>query len=774
MKQLLKLTGCLALAGLFASCQSAQQEANYQIIPMPQEIVTAQGNPFILKSGVKILYPEGNEKMQRNAQFLADYLKTATGKDFAIEAGTEGKNAIVLILGTANENPESYQLKVAGDGITITGPTEAGVFYGIQSLRKSLPVAVGADISMPAVEINDAPRFGYRGAHFDTSRHFFTVDEVKTYIDMMALHNMNRFHWHITEDQGWRLEIKKYPKLTEIGSKRTETVIGRNSGEYDGKPYGGFYTQEQAKEIVAYAAERYITVIPEIDLPGHMQAALAAYPELGCTGGPYEVWRQWGVSEDVLCAGNDQVLKFLEDVYSELIDIFPSEYIHVGGDECPKVRWEKCPKCQARIKALGLKSDGAHSKEERLQSFVINHIEKFLNDHGRQIIGWDEILEGGLAPNATVMSWRGEKGGIEAAKQKHDVIMTPNTYLYFDYYQAKDVDNEPFGIGGYLPLERVYSYEPMPASLTPEEQKYIKGVQANLWTEYIATFPHAQYMVLPRWAALCEIQWSSPEKKNYADFLSRLPQLIKWYDAEGYNYAKHAFGVQAEFEPNPAEGTMDVTLSTIDNAPVHYTLDGTEPTTASPIYKGVLKIKENATLSAKAIRPTGESQTLTEKIDFSKSSMKPIVANQPINEQYLFKGASTLNDGLKGNSSYRSGRWIAFNGNDMDMTIDLQQPTEISSVAISVNVAKGDWVFDARNLSVEVSDDGKTFKKIASEEYPAMKETDKDGVVDHQLTFAPVTTQYVRVIASPEKTLPEWHGGKGKNAFLFVDEIKID
>ena len=774
MKQLLKLTGCLALAGLFASCQSAQQEANYQIIPMPQEIVTAQGNPFILKSGVKILYPEGNEKMQRNAQFLADYLKTATGKDFAIEAGTEGKNAIVLTLGTANENPESYQLKVTGDGITIAGPTEAGVFYGIQSLRKSLPVAVGADISMPAVEINDAPRFGYRGAHFDTSRHFFTVDEVKTYIDMMALHNMNRFHWHITEDQGWRLEIKKYPKLTEIGSKRTETVIGRNSGEYDGKPYGGFYTQEQANVIVAYAAERYITVIPEIDLPGHMQAALAAYPELGCTGGPYEVWRQWGVSEDVLCAGNDQVLKFLEDVFTELIAIFPSEYIHVGGDECPKVRWEKCPKCQARIKALGLKSDDKHSKEERLQSFVINHIEKFLNDHGRQIIGWDEILEGGLAPNATVMSWRGEKGGIEAAKQKHDVIMTPNTYLYFDYYQAKDVDNEPFGIGGYLPLERVYSYEPMPASLTPEEQKYIKGVQANLWTEYIATFPHAQYMVLPRWAALCEIQWSSPEKKNYADFLSRLPQLIKWYDAEGYNYAKHAFGVQAEFEPNPAEGTMDVTLSTIDNAPVHYTLDGTEPTTASPIYEGVLKIKENATLSAKAIRPTGESQTLTEKIDFSKSSMKPIVANQPINEQYLFKGASTLTDGLKGNSSYRSGRWIAFNGNDMDMTIDLQQPTEISSVAISVNIAKGDWVFDARNLSVEVSDDGKTFKKIASEEYPAMKETDKDGVVDHQLTFAPVTTQYVRVIASPEKTLPEWHGGKGKNAFLFVDEIKID
>lgn len=774
MKQLLKLTGCVALAGLMSSCGSVQEEANYQIIPLPQEIVTSQVNPFILKSGVKILYPEGNEKMQRNAQFLADYLKTATGKDFSIEAGTEGKNAIVLALGSEVENPESYQLKVTDQGVTITAPTEAGVCYGIQTLRKSLPIALGADVALPAVEIKDAPRFGYRGAHFDVSRHFFTIDEVKTYIDMLALHNMNRLHWHITDDQGWRLEIKKYPKLTEIGSQRSGTVIGRNSGEYDNTPYGGFYTQEQAKEIVDYAAERYITVVPEIDLPGHMLAALAAYPELGCTGGPYEVWRQWGVADDVLCAGNDQVLKFLEDVYGELIEIFPSEYIHVGGDECPKVRWEKCPKCQARIKALGLKSDKNHSKEERLQSFVINHIEKFLNDHGRQIIGWDEILEGGLAPNATVMSWRGESGGIEAAKQKHDVIMTPNTYLYFDYYQAKDTENEPFGIGGYLPMERVYSYEPMPASLTPEEQQYIKGVQANLWTEYIATFSHAQYMVLPRWAALCEVQWSTPDKKNYEDFLSRLPRLIKWYDAEGYNYAKHVFDVKAEFTPNPADGTLDITLTTIDNAPIHYTLDGTEPTSTSPVYDGALKIKENADFSAIAIRPTGNSRVVSEKIDFSKSSMKPIVANQPVNKQYEFKGVSTLVDGLKGNGNYKTGRWIAFRGNDMDVTIDLKQPTEISSVAISTCVEKGDWVFDTRGLSVEVSEDGTNFTKVASEAYPAMKETDKNGVYDHKLTFTPVTAQYVKVIASPEKSIPEWHGGKSYPGFLFVDEITIN
>lgn len=773
MKPLLKWTGCLA-AGLLASCQSSVEQADYQVIPMPHEIVAAQGTPFVLKSGVKILYPEGNAQMQRNAELLAEYLKTATGKDFAVEAGTEGKNAIVLALGVDNKNPEAYELKVAGEGVTVKGATEAGVFYGIQTLRKSLPVAVGANISLPAVDIKDAPRFAYRGAHFDTSRHFFTVDEVKTYIDMLALHNMNRMHWHFTEDQGWRIEIKKYPKLTEIGSKRSETVIGKNSGKYDGVPHEGFYTQEEAKEIVKYAAERFITVIPEIDIPGHMQAALASYPELGCTGGPYEVWKMWGVSEDVLCIGNDQSLKFLEDVFAELIEIFPSEYIHIGGDECPKVRWAQCPKCQARIKQLGLKSDAKHTKEERLQSYVISHVEKFLNEHGRQIIGWDEILEGGLAPNATVMSWRGEGGGIEAAKQHHDVIMTPNTYLYFDYYQSKDTDNEPLAIGGYLPVERVYSYEPMPKSLTPDEQKYIKGVQANLWTEYIPTFSHAQYMVLPRWAALAEVQWSAPEKKDYANFLSRLPRLIQWYDAEGYNYAKHVFDVTAEFTPNTTDGTLDITLNTLDDAPIHYTLDGSEPTAASPRAEDVVKVKENAVFSAKALRPTGDSRVLTEKICFSKSSMKPIVANQPVNNQYKFNGESTLVDGLKGNGNYKTGRWIAFFKNDMDVTIDLQQSTEISRVALSTCVEKGDWVFDARGLTVEVSADGKNFTKVASESYPAMKEDDKNGVYHHELTFDPVQARYVRVIAPTEQSMPAWHGGKGSPAFLFVDEIEIN
>lgn len=506
----------LAFAGmLMASCtDSPTAVADYQVVPMPLEITAASQGSFLLKSGETICYTAGNEKMKKNAEFLAAFIKEQTGIALKVAEG-DGEEGIVLRLGLEADSPEAYRLKVDERKVEISAPSEAGVFYGIQTLRKSVSVHEGAGaVELPAVEINDSPRFSYRGMMLDVGRHMFSMDEIKTYIDMLALHNINRFHWHLSEDQGWRIEIKKYPKLTEIGSKRSETVIGRNSGEYDGKPYGGFYTQEQAREIVAYAAERYITVIPEIDLPGHMQAALAAYPELGCTGGPYEVWRMWGISDNVLCAGNDKTIQFIKDVLAEIIDIFPSEYIHVGGDECPKVKWETCPKCQARIKALGIKGDSKHSKEEYLQSYVIQEAEKFLTENGRSMIGWDEILEGGLAPNATVMSWRGEAGGIEAARQQHNVIMTPNTYLYFDYYQAKDTDSEPLAIGGYLPMERVYSYEPMPSALSPEEQKFITGVQANLWTEYIPTMAQAQYMVLPRMAALCETQWSAPERSR--------------------------------------------------------------------------------------------------------------------------------------------------------------------------------------------------------------------------------------------------------------------
>lgn len=745
--------------------------ADYQVVPEPLQITAGQQSSFILKNGAVIGYPAGNEKMQKNAEFLAAFLKEQTGLDLKTATG-EGD--ITLRLGMEDENPEAYLLKVDGNGIVISAPSEAGVFYGIQTLRKSVSVAPDSQVEFPAVEINDKPRFSYRGMMLDVCRHFFSVDEMKTYIDMLALHNINRLHWHLSEDQGWRIEIKKYPKLTEIGSQRKETVIGRNSGKYDGKPYGGFYTQEQAKEIVKYAAERYITVIPEIDLPGHMQAALAAYPELGCTGGPYEVWTQWGVSDNVLCAGNDSTIQFIKDVLAEIIQIFPSEYIHVGGDECPKVKWETCPKCQARIKALGLKSDQQHTKEQRLQSYVIHEAEEFLNANGRKMIGWDETLEGGLAPNATVMSWQGEGGGIEAAKQKHDVIMTPNTYLYFDYYQSKDVADEPLAIGGYLPMERVYSYEPMPQSLTPEEQKYIIGVQANMWTEYIPDFKQLQYMVLPRMAALCESQWCAPEKKNYDDFLKRIIPLVNIYKMKGWTYATHIFDVMLELKPNTEKGTLDAVARTIDNAPVYYTLDGSEPNAQSQVYSGVVQIDKPCILRTMAIRPEGNSRITADTIVFSKSSMKPITMLQPINKQYEFTGATVLVDGMTGNQNYKTGRWIAFYKNDMEAVIDLKEPVEISSLTLHTCVEKGDWVFDARAITVSVSDDNKTFKQVASETYPAMKETDPNKIYTHELKFAPVKARYVKVLAKPEYNIPSWHGGKGNPGFLFVDELILN
>ena len=772
-KKLMSLAGLFAAGLMLFSCSSEVKEASYQIIPIPQEIVLGQGGAFTLANGTKVMYPEGNEKMQKNAQFLADYVKELTGNTLQVVAGTEGKGILLQV--TPNEaQPEGYQLKVSADKVVIDGGSEAGVFYGIQTLRKSIPAGQGINVSLPAVEINDAPRFSYRGAMLDVSRHFFSMDELKRFIDMLALHNINRFHWHLSEDQGWRIEIKSRPLLTEKGSMRTETVIGRNSGEYDGKPYGVFYTQEQAKEIVAYAAAQHITVIPEIDMPGHMQAALHAYPELGCTGGPYEVWRQWGVSDDVLCAGNDETLKFIEDVLAEIIEIFPSEYIHVGGDECPKTRWHDCPKCQARIKALGIKGDSKHTAEEYLQSFIINHAEKFLNSKGRQMIGWDETLEGGLAPNATVMSWRGEGGGIEAAKQKHDVIMSPNTYLYFDYYQTKDIDNEPLAIGGYLPLENVYKYEPMPKSLTPEEQKYIVGVQANLWTEYIPTYSQVEYMELPRMAALSEIQWSSADKKNYECFLSRLPQLVNLYDVKGYNYATHAFDITGRLVPNTEDEALEVTFKTIDNCPVYYTLDGTEPTAQSAKYEGALKLKESCVIKAKGIRANGETRIFTEEVKIHKASFKPITMLQPINPSYAFEGAGVLLDGLKGNFNYKTGRWIAFYRNDMEAIIDMKQPTEISSVGISVLVEKGDWVFGPRKFSVAISEDGKNFKEIAKEEYPFMTLDNPNKIYDHTLTFEPVKTQYIKVFVQPEHKLPNWHGGKGLPAYVFIDEITVN
>ncbi|MEG1575022.1 MAG: family 20 glycosylhydrolase, partial [Bacteroidales bacterium] len=607
-----------------------------------------------------------------------DGLSMVTGFDITATEGESGNNIISFCKGD-NYQAESYELDIDRNEIEIKAGDSHGFFYAIQSLKQLLPAQVYGDTLAPAVkwsancvEITDKPRFAYRGMHFDVARHMFSVAEVKKYIDVLAMHKMNVLHWHITDDQGWRMEIKKYPKLTEIGAWRNETAVGHpEENKFDKAPYGGFYTQDEIRDIVAYAADRQITVIPEVDMPGHMVAAVASYPELGCNGKKNQVRTTWGVSEDVLCVGKENTIKFVEDVLTEVMELFPSEYIHIGGDECPKIRWEKCPICQAKIKAEGIKGDSIHSAEAYLQSYFNNRIEKFLKEKGRKMIGWDEILEGDITKGATVMSWRGEEGGITAAKRGNDVIMTPCTYLYFDYYQALDTKNEPEAIGGHIPVDMVYKYNPVPESLTPEEAKHIKGVQANLWTEYIKDFAQVEYMIMPRVDALSEIAWTNPENKDWAGFLNRLDKNVQVYTLKGYNFAKHLLDVSMSFDVNDKDNSLDITLRTQGHAPIYYTLDGSAPTTLSTLYTEPIKLKKSAVLKAISTREGIEPKVFEFAFAFNKATAKKITLEQEIDVKYKYDGVKTLVDGLVGSQVFNTGRWLAFQNKDLVATIDL-------------------------------------------------------------------------------------------------------
>ncbi|MFJ1491307.1 glycoside hydrolase family 20 protein [Capnocytophaga canis] len=777
--KLKSILASLAFTVMFASCDTGKESsvsADYHVVPLPNSIQkTTNEQPFLLNSSTKITYPKGDEALKRNADFLAEYVKEQTGMSLSVvEETAEIDNVIKLSKGLASDNKEAYQLTVNQKSITIQGASSAGIFYGMQTLRKSIPVEKTQKVVFDAVVINDAPRFAYRGAHLDSARHFFTTDSIRIFIDMLALHNINTFHWHLTDDQGWRVESKKYPNLTVVGSTRSQTVIGRNSGKYDGIPHGGFYTQDELKELVAYAQDRHITIIPEIDLPGHMLAAIASYPELGCHEGPYSVWGQWGVSDDVLNVGKPETYEFIQTILEEVTEIFPSEYIHIGGDECPKVQWKTNKDCQLKIKELGIKGDDKHTAEEYLQSHVISFAERVLASKGRKIIGWDEILEGGIAPNATVMSWRGIEGGTFAAKTGHDAIMSPMSFMYFDYYQSQDIDQEPLAIGGYVPVERVYSFEPIPEGLTPEQQKRILGVQANTWTEYIKTFKHVQYMTLPRFAALAEVQWTQPEKKNYDDFLQRIPSIIKIYDAQGYNYATHIFDLKVDITTLESEGAIQVAFTTLDNATVYYTLDGSEPSEKSTKYTEPIKINQDAKVRAVGFRKNGKTRVFSEDFKFNKATARPIKMLTNIYPSYKYKGASVLVDGNIGTNNFRTGRWIGFSGDDLEAVIDLGEAKEISKVSFNTNVITGDWIYDARSCSVAVSDDGVNFKEIASEQY-SQESKHIQEIRTHSLGFEPLKTRYVKVKITSERSIPEWHQqAKGKLAFLFVDEINID
>jgi hexosaminidase len=515
---------------------SASLAQGSSIVPKPVSETLGKGAKVWSQ---KITIAAQTDESKGIATLLSQALKEK-GIDAVIAAKATGKNKIELVIEQQSSLPaEGYALTVNSSGALIKARTGAGLFYGVQSFLQLF----NADQQTPIIDINDYPRFAYRGLHLDVGRHMFPPEFIKKYIDLMAKHKFNRFHWHLTEDQGWRIEIKKYPRLTEVGSIRKQTPIGKQTtrtraqAQYDGKPYGGFYTQDEIKDVVEYARQRYVTIVPEIELPGHSSAALASYPELGCTGGPYEVASSWGVFKDIYCAGKEDTFEFLQNVFDEVIALFPGEYIHIGGDEAPKDRWKECPNCQKRIASLNLKD------EHELQRYFVQRIEQYLNSKGKQIIGWDEILEGGLSPNATVMSWRGESGGIAAAQQGHNVIMTPEKWTYLDYAQDTS-KSEPLSIGNYTPISKVYSYEPIPENLSTQEAKHILGAQCNVWTEYIKTPSHAEYMVYPRAAALAEVVWSPKEKRDYADFLNRMKTHVTRLKNWNVNYAKH---IEKEF-----------------------------------------------------------------------------------------------------------------------------------------------------------------------------------------------------------------------------------
>ena len=760
------------------ACKGTEPVIHYEVIPLPQSISYTHQKPFELDAQTVITYPQGDALLQRNAQFLASYLKEITGLTLATEPNVDRGKVIRLKADLKKPNQEAYQLTVASEQITIDGASPAGVFYGIQTLRKSIDVAEPKSLAFPTAVIDDAPRFAYRGMHFDVSRHFFTVDFIKQYIDILALHNLNKFHWHLTDDQGWRIEIKKYPRLTEVGSTRKETLIGHllkdKPHQFDGKPYGGFYTQEQIKEIVKYAQDRYITIIPEIDIPGHTLAVLTGYPELGCTGKDYAVGTKWGVFDDVLCAGNEASYEFLEGVFDEITELFPSKYIHIGGDECPKTRWKECPKCQAKIKALGLKGDAEHTAEQKLQGYVVSRVEQFLKKKGREVIGWDEILEGdNISQDAIVMSWRGTEGGIAAAQRHNRAIMTPHYSLYFDYNQGEDPSKEPLSIGEYLPVKKVYDYEPIDPKLTPEQGKYILGAQANLWTEYIASPAHAQYMLLPRLAALAEVQWTAPEKKNYADFLKRLGNLLNYYQKEGYHYAKHVLGVTSVIQPAPKKDGIQVELLTVGDGKVYYTTDGTTPDATKTLYTQPIKLSNEVLLKAVAVHKDTISGVFSYQSLFNKATYKPIQLLTETNPKYTFGGATALVDAQIGEDSYIDGHWVGFPGRvGVEAVIDLGKDEEISNLKTGSLSDTPNWIFPASEVAIYSSADGKNFQLITQQPLKIAQKTDPIKRVPISLNFAKTKTRYVKVVLKGT-VIPEWHEGKGTPALLFVDEIQL-
>ncbi|MDN5476055.1 MAG: family 20 glycosylhydrolase [Chryseobacterium sp.] len=738
---------------LFFSVFSAQTKPN--LIPYPQSVEFSKGE-FILSNTTAV---KGNEK-SFEYQFFLKSLNKNYQLDLSKNERTHGTD--VIFVSVDKDKKEDYEINVAENFMSVIGKDDAGLFHGIQTMLQLIQNS--KDGKIPAVKIKDYPKFAWRGMHLDVCRHFFNVDEVKQYIDYLAMYKLNTFHWHLTDDQGWRIEIKKYPKLTEIGSKRKESMVGAYvDNTFDGKPYGPyFYTQEQIRDVVKYAQQRHITVVPEIEMPGHALAALSAYPELACTKGPFESATKWGVFDDVFCP-KEETFTFLENVLDEVMKLFPSQYIHIGGDECPKTRWKECAHCQKLIKKNNLKD------EHGLQSYFIHRIEKYVNSKGRKIIGWDEILEGGLAPNAAVMSWTGINGGIEAAKSGHFAVMTPGAYCYFDHYQG-DPQSEPNAFGGFTPLDKVYSYNPVPSELNPEQAKYILGVQANLWTEYITDFKQVQYMIFPRLMALSEVGWGTADPENYKEFESRVIGQFKILDGMKVNYAKSIYNISGKVVPANEGIAYELTVSQ-DPAGIRYTTDGTEPSLDSQVYQNPVRVKKSMTVKS-AYFEDGKLKSAVSSQEFtvSKTTGKKITLEQPPSENYSFGGAFTLVDGIIGNTRQLGKTWLGFQGKDVVATIDLGQKTGFSEVYFNTLENKGSWIHLAKFAQVFVSDDGRNFKMI--KEIGTQEILDSKGKIT--LNVGNQTSKYIKLIIENAGIIPAGNPGADSKAWLFVDEIGVN
>lgn len=770
MKRILFLFICPLLA---VACNK-RVVADYNVIPQVQNLSVKDGDVYVFDSSRKLVYD--NQDSRRSLELFAQDLEELVGIRPSVAAGTseDAKDNVYFTLGLQDGRKEAYSINVSSDGILVRAVSPEGIYRATRTLLKSVGTEKTSSVEFPSAEVSDWPRFGYRGLMLDVSRHFSDVEMVKRTIDMLALHQLNIFHWHLTDDQGWRIEIKSHPELTEVGAWRDDTVVGRYLGgtDYptDGKRHGGFYTQEQIREIVAYAKERYIEIIPEIDLPGHTSAVLAAYPQLGCEDKEYKVANRWGVIRDVLCAGNPASLDLFKDIMDEVCDLFPGKYIHLGGDECVKDRWKVCPKCQKKIRELGLKDGSRYSKEDYLQSWFMGEVASFVQSKGKRVIGWDEILEGVPMDDSVIMSWRGTEGGITAARMGHDVVMTPTSDMYFDQSQTLASQLEEIPVGGFINVMKVYSYEPLPASLTPEQQKHILGCQANVWCEYMPEERIRQYQILPRLAALSEVQWTMPERKNYKDFLKRLPKMLSIYDHYGYNYAKHIFDVACSYSVNVEKGSLEVSLSTLGNDPIYYTLDGTSPQTKKAmLYDDTpIVISSPSELKVSVLRngKFTKEETLF-KLDCNKATFKKVNISTTLNIMQAHLPHEILTDGIIGSLRCDDYRWMSCTGR-MSLVLDLGKSESFSRIGWVALNSQSENILVPQNVKIQISEDGKQYCTILDiEKNHEIKAEQSVERISEEVGAQ--TARYIKMdfdsYKYPDKTSPSW---------VFLSELIVE